>query len=52
MTDTPEFFYKAECSTTGIVTYIEPRKEEKMAEQYEPRECEDVSIVWWDDECC
>lgn len=52
MTDNPtdeiDYLYKSVCSANdGLVTLIEPWKEEKLAEQYESRECESVSIITW-----
>ena len=41
-----KWMYKSVCSENdGLVTYIEPWKEEKCAEQYMERECETVTIV-------
>lgn len=43
-----DYVWKSVCSANdGLVTYIEPWKEEKLAVQYESRDCEEVTILGW-----
>lgn len=44
-------FFKSVCEANdGLVTYIEPWKDETLAREYEAKDCETVSIVWWNND--